>query len=31
MALLIGPLFLAFAMAIWGSRHARADFEKHAT
>jgi MFS family permease len=30
MALLIGPLFLAFAMAIWGARHARADFEKHA-
>jgi MFS family permease len=31
MALLACPLFLAFATALWATRSARADFEKHAT
>jgi MFS family permease len=30
MALLTGPLFIAFAVALWSTRRARADFAQHA-
>jgi hypothetical protein len=30
MALLVCPLFLAFATALWATRRARADFDEHA-